>query len=301
MTNTRRAGLLLPALLIAAGLVVILVNAGFSTPGGWERLAEVWPLALVLIGLELVTTAAGAPLRAVAVFAILGVLVVAGAYVVAGPAQSPAVLTGALSGPATANATSAELKIVLDGGSVRLTSGDTGGLLYTAGYSYPASAVDQKVDEAGVHVVTFHRQWPGVFTSPRSSSVDVTLDPAVRWQVEIDAAGVETNADLTGATAVTGFKGAVAGGHFDLRLPPPSGEARIEISGVGTSTTVRLPSGSEAQARVSGVGANFTGPAGAGAVAMGERTWATPGFAGASDRYVIAVSGVGANLQLEVS
>jgi hypothetical protein len=85
--TTRYRGFFWPALLILIGVVALLANANVIGVDQLARLADLWPLILVVIGLELIV---GRALhgRAADVAALLIALLAAGgalAYVAAGP------------------------------------------------------------------------------------------------------------------------------------------------------------------------------------------------------------------------
>src|SRR4029077_20176509 len=76
-----------PAVLILVGVFALLVNAGFVPVERLDRLADLWPLILVVIGLELVVRRS-LPRAAAEIAAALIVLLAIGgaaAYVALGP------------------------------------------------------------------------------------------------------------------------------------------------------------------------------------------------------------------------
>src|SRR5438876_4493155 len=50
----RNRGLLLPLVLIAIGIIVLLANSGVLSAQALERLGDLWPLLLVILGLQLI-------------------------------------------------------------------------------------------------------------------------------------------------------------------------------------------------------------------------------------------------------
>jgi len=50
----RNRGLLFPLVLIAIGIIVLLANTGVLSPQALERLGDLWPLLLVILGLQLI-------------------------------------------------------------------------------------------------------------------------------------------------------------------------------------------------------------------------------------------------------
>src|SRR6202162_6451275 len=50
----RNRGLLFPVVLIAIGIIVLLANTGVLSAQALERLGDLWPLLLVILGLQLI-------------------------------------------------------------------------------------------------------------------------------------------------------------------------------------------------------------------------------------------------------
>src|SRR5437764_7317057 len=50
----RNRGLLLPLVLIAIGIIVLLANTGVLSAEALQRLGDLWPLLLVILGLQLI-------------------------------------------------------------------------------------------------------------------------------------------------------------------------------------------------------------------------------------------------------
>src|SRR5258707_13506685 len=77
-----------PAVLILVGVFALLVNSGLVAPQRLDRLADLWPLILVVIGLELLVRRSlqGANAEQAAVLIVVLAIVGATAYVALGPA-----------------------------------------------------------------------------------------------------------------------------------------------------------------------------------------------------------------------
>jgi len=54
MLKGRYRGLVLPALIVAAGLLLLLNTTGLLAWSAWSDLARFWPVAVILFGLNLV-------------------------------------------------------------------------------------------------------------------------------------------------------------------------------------------------------------------------------------------------------
>jgi amino acid transporter len=83
----QHARLTLPVVLIALGLIFLLINSKVLSSEGLQRLADLWPLLLVILGLQLVFRHLLDPRRSqIAGLAAAGIIVVAAfAYAIVGP------------------------------------------------------------------------------------------------------------------------------------------------------------------------------------------------------------------------
>jgi hypothetical protein len=100
----RTSRLALPIVLIVLGLIFLLINSGILSSDALQRLADLWPLLLVILGLQLVLNhllgkrrGQIAGLAAVAVIAIAAITYAIVAPPV--PAATPQQESSALSGP----------------------------------------------------------------------------------------------------------------------------------------------------------------------------------------------------------
>lgn len=128
-------------------------------------------------------------------------------------------------------------------------------------------------------------------SAPGASSVTVTLNSAVSWQLNLGGGTTRTNADLR-AGQVTGIAFTAGSDVISLALPRPHGSVPVRLAGGASRFLVSLPNG--VQARVTAVG-------GAGEVSVegqehvgvaGGSVFTTPGWAaGAAGFDVHATAG----------
>jgi hypothetical protein len=114
-------------------------------------------------------------------------------------------------------------------------------------------------------------------TAQGASSVTVTLNAAVSWQLNLGGGTTRTSADLRG-TQVRGVTITAGSDVISLTLPQPHGSVPVLLRGGATSFQVSVPSGVQAQVTAGG---------GAGKVSLegqvhvgvaGGSTFATPGW-----------------------
>jgi hypothetical protein len=124
----------------------------------------------------------------------------------------------------------------------------------------------------------------------RTTRGDVALSRAIPWDVIVRGGVSGLHADLA-ALRLASFE--ISGGVSDaqLRLPRPSGTVRVFVLGGVNELRLARPGDVPVQVTVHG-GANdlVVDTLALGAVG-GRFHWETPGFADASDRYVIEVHG----------
>ena len=124
----------------------------------------------------------------------------------------------------------------------------------------------------------------------RSHPVEITLNAAVPWEVEVRRGAARTEADLTGLE-LTSFvlKGGIS--DLTLTLPEPSGVVPIRLSGGVSKVSIRRPAGAEARLSVKGGAATLTFDEQSFDALGGKVRLQSPGYDEASDRYEIEVSG----------
>lgn len=297
---SRYRGVAFPVLLIGAGLLALLANLGAVRWSQLARLLDLWPLLLIVIGVELIlrrTFAAPVATGVGAVVAIVAVL--AGvAYVTAGPGLQVGEHTGSTSAPVAGAASG---RVALTGGGVRFTAhlGDIGEDLFRATYTNAQGedpAFGASAGEVSIRYGSGHR----LFTSAGPRSLDMTLNRGLPWSLELNGGGLSADLDLHDGS----LKGvSIRGGGIDLkaRLPAPQGTVPITISGGGVNAELHRPAGAEARVRVNGGGSDIEADGSHRSALAGESDWSSPGYAGASDRYDVRVTGGGTHASIDSS
>ena len=128
----------------------------------------------------------------------------------------------------------------------------------------------------------------------RRQGADIALNAQVPWRITVKGGGVSRlDADLSGFR-LDSFEVEGGASRVELTLPGPSGTVPIRISGGASNVTVRRPEGATARLHVGG-GASKLALDGQRLGAIGgEMSLESPGYAGATDRYEIIITG-GAN------
>ena len=292
--NRRTRGAFFPVILIAVGVIFLLVNLKVVSPDAVQRLGDLWPLVLVILGIQLVLNhtlprpqarIAGLAAAAVIVLAALG-------YAILGPA-SPGGTQRLESSEALNGLTAATLDLGYGGASVDVQSADLGTQLFQATVDYPngEQPPDVTVDrEAGTLQISggnssvFH-----LFGGPRTRHISVTLTNRIPWSVQIAGGAADLHLQLENLQLL---KLEISGGvsRMDVRLPRPKGTLAVDVAGGASTVTLHAVTNTEWRVAVSGGVSSLTinGTAYGG---IGDVQQQSHGYGSAADRLNVDVSG----------
>lgn len=129
------------------------------------------------------------------------------------------------------------------------------------------------------------------------SGATFSLSREVTWDVEVRGGVARLEADLS-RLALSRLE--VRGGSHAvrLRLPAPRGTVAVRLTGGASDVTVRRPAGSEARLRVTGGATSLSFDAQRLGAVGGTVLLETPGFAAATDRYDLELTGGAAGLSV---
>jgi hypothetical protein len=132
----------------------------------------------------------------------------------------------------------------------------------------------------------------------RKRTAEVTLNPAIPWQIEFHGGLSRLDADLSvlelGSFEVTGGASGVA-----VTLPHPSGTIAVRVSGGASDVSIHRPEGVAARIRVGrGVSKLAFDEQRFGAIG-GETRLQTIDYDGAADRYDLEVTGGASELSID--
>jgi len=298
---TRRRGVFWPLILIAIGLVFLLANYGFITPVSWVAIANLWPLLLILIGID-IAFARRWPLAAL----VAEVAIIAGglALVAANPTYGfPFPPFGSRDGGGETDlsvprGSASSLSLHLNGGAATYHVGGGASGLFEAHSSNPdlrlrrsdrGDRADLRIDQTGLG-------GPGLrFGNNPSTTIDVRVASDVPTSLEVNMGAGELTLDLSSIRA-TDARVNTGAATLLVVLPRPSGDIPIGIGAGASSIAIQVPEGVEA--RITTTGGVLTlrsdnprlGQAGAqgGCVACGSSV-ETPGYASARDRVTVTI------------
>lgn len=293
MTHRTRS-LVFPVLLIAIGVIFLLVNTGVLSPDALRRLGDLWPLILVILGLRLVLnhTLPRAQARIASLAATALIIAAAVVYAILAPATTVGSQHQESAEPLQ-SLTAATLDLSYRGATIDLHAAALGDQLFTAQVDYPNGeqppdvSLDRQsatLDVSGGGPSPFH-----FFGGSRERHLAVTLTNRIPWSVKISGGAAAMTLDLA-SLPLSRLEISGGASRVDVSLPKPTGALAVDVSGGATSLSLRAPAGTEWRVSVSG-GVSSLAINGNRSGAIGDLQHQSPGYAGATDRLTIDVSG----------
>jgi hypothetical protein len=244
-------GFFWPAVLILIGVIALLANAGVISTDRLELLTDLWPLILIVIGLEIIARRAfqGA---AGDVAAVLIVLIAAGgalAYVALAP-NPGATHTLDASAPL---GTLSHAAVEVDVGAATITmsgSSSLEGRLYQAHIEYSGSKPDVSLDSSNGTLNISQTNNRFLFQA-RHFKLALQLNPSLPWTITSNV-GASTETYNLAAVRVSSIEINTGASREDISLGPPSGAVPITINGGALTVHLHRPPGVGTSVRVSG-------------------------------------------------
>ena len=294
----RRRGLFWPLVLIGIGLVALIANYGFVPPVSVVSLVALWPVLLVLLGIDIAFSrrwplpTLGAEIAIIVAALVLAVTQPAtlslatfsftGSNNCANPEPAVSAPRGSL----------ASLRLTINGGAAtyRITGGSTG-------------AVDATAD--GTALCLSDRSGPSGSTSPTSGDIRLSQSGAnfgnatvtvhvandVPLSLQLNAGAGEFLIDLHDLK-VSDARLSVGASNTTIVLPHPTGDVPIRLDGGASNVTIEIPADVEARVSVAGglISTSSTNPRATKNGGIIE----TAGYATAKDRMTVNIT-VGAS------
>jgi len=281
--------------LIAIGALALMGNLGYLNGWQLDRLGELWPLILVLIGVEILITRSLPRQTGATLGAVVAILAVLGATLYVGFGPSPPVGTvGSSASAAIGNLEQATLDLNVGGATVTINTDVATGQLYNA--SFHANSADRTVATVNRSTGVVRIELPNrtfLFGPSGGRTIDLSLSDQIPWGITINGGATQQTLDLSNLKL---SRLSMNGGaqQIALILPPANGIVPIELNGGAANLTVHRPAGTEASLTMSGGVNDFTADGNHQASLAGQMNWQSSGYAGATKEYNIQVSG-GAN------
>jgi hypothetical protein len=249
-------GFFWPAVLILAGVVALLTNAGLISTNRLALLTDLWPLILIVIGLEIMARR-GLQGAAGDVAAVLIVLIAAGgaiAYVALAPNPGA---THTLDTAADVNGlTHAALEMDVGAATITVTSitSTTGELvqrqLYSAHIEYSGRKPDVSLDRSN-GTLRISQGNNGFAFQARHFKLDLQLTSEIPWTITSNG-GASTETYSLAAVHVRSMDINTGASREEITLGSPSGAVPITINGGALTVHIHRPAGVGASVKVSG-------------------------------------------------
>lgn len=287
-----------PAVLILVGVFALLVNSGLVAPERLARLGDLWPLILIVIGLELLVRRSlqGANAELAAVLIVVLAISGAAAYVALGPAIPTGTQTLDASGP-VGSLKQATVRIDVGAAQITLVGADTGEDLYRAHIEYSGRKPDVSFgsDSGDLHISQGNTS--GLFFQDRRFVLNLELNTSVTWKIAVDSGASSDSLKLSNVH-LAGIELNTGASREDITVGSPTGSVPVTVDGGALTVNVHRPKGVAASVAVSGGAVNLTFD-GRQSHAVGTVTAQTSDYNSASDRYQIQVNGGASNVTVD--
>lgn len=279
-----------PVILITTGVIALLAETGAISSGRLFRLADLWPVILIVIGLELIARRVLQGLTRDLAAALIVLVAVGGAvtYVaVRGPVSDGTQTMDTSDAVGSVNQASLEV----DAGVATMTvegSSALGSDLYRAHIQYAGAKPEVSLDRSTGNLRIFQNNDLGFFAS-RRFVLDLQINSAVSWSISANTGSTNDTLKLS-AVKVGSIELNTGASRTDITLGRPTGIVPISVDGGAISLHLHRPSGSEAFVHVSG-GAVSLDADGRQLHGVGDESWQSNGYDGAADAYRVDVNG----------
>lgn len=287
-----------PGVLILAGLIALLVNTGQISADRVIQLIGLWPVVLIVIGLEIIVRRSlhGTMGDIAAALIILLAVVGVATYVAVSPNPAAAHSLDAKDSLGDLKKASVEVDV----GAAKLTvSGTTslGSDLYRVHIDYSGDKPDITLDRSD-GTLSINQSNNSLFgLGSHQFDMALELNTTIPWTITENTGAATDTLDLR-SVQVAGITIDTGASREEITLGPALGLVPIEINGGALTVRVHRPNGTEASIDVSG-GAITLKADGKSSHGIGQQSYQSPGFAGASNAYKITVDGGACTVTLD--
>lgn len=285
--GTYRGGLVGPAILIGAGVVLLMNTLGVWPWSVWWAIIRLWPILLVAAGLDLILgrrSVWGSLLALVLTLAILAGALWLFRTGLIGQAAATEEVSQALG-----EATRAEVVLAPAVGAVHVKAlPESANLVEGMLYLSSGERVRRDFAVAGETAKLSLRSegtFAPAFGGWSTKGWELGLNPDVPLKLEVSLGAGQTDLDLTGLT-VSDLNVDLGLGQTTVTLPA-EGRLRVKISGAIGQTTIVVPDGMEVRVHLDTAIAARQVPAG---YRKQDDVYTSPGYAGAENRVDLEVS-----------
>lgn len=289
-----------PALLILAGIVALLVNTGRISADRLGELWNLWPVILILIGLELIIRRSVHGRSSEIAAALIALLAIGGAVVYIAVAPNPGNSQVMDLADTVGSIDHAAVEVDVGAATITMTAGDSmNGDLYRAHIEYSGSRPGITLDRSTGNLRIEQSSGGVDFFQSRRFVMTLELNPSIPWTVTSNTGAVSETLNLGGAR-IASIVINTGASREDITLGHPSGIVPITVNGGALTVHMHRPSGIPASVTVSG-GAVSLDADGRQTHAIGNLSFQTSDFGGAIDGYRLEVNGGACTVSLDMS
>ena len=298
MNARRRRGVFWPLLLIALGLLFLLQTMGFISGVSWLAIASLWPILLILIGLDIAFAGRWPVPTLVAEVLVIAVGLALVAYA---PNLGPGVFMFGGSGPGESDVTvprsgATELDLTLNAGATRAYRVSGGATELVQAHSADADLRLRTTGTSRLNV-RLDQVTPNGFIRPAGEAdIQVQVASDVPTSLTINAGAGQFDIDLSDIHVRTADVN-VGASSMRFVLPKPTGDVPIDMNGGASNITLTVPDGVEARISTSGglISLRSDNPrlgdtGSSRGVFAGKTSVETSGYATAHDRVTLTIT-----------
>jgi Domain of unknown function (DUF5668) len=296
----RSRGLLFPLVLIAIGIIVLLANTGVLSSQALERLGDLWPLLLVILGLQLILNHTLPRQQATLVG--LGATAVIVAAAVAYAALAPAAQFGTqrfVSSERLGGLSAASLDLNYGAATIDVTAGGLGDSLYQAQIDYPGGENPPTISldrESGTLQIRESSSFsPFHLFGGSRRHLAITLTDQIPWSIKVEGGAASLHLDLR-HTQLSKLEISGGANQLDAQLPTPKGTVSINVSGGANNVTMLAPANSQWRIAVSGGVSAVTINGSSSGTLGGDFQQQSPEYNSATNRFDIEIGGGASHL-----
>jgi Domain of unknown function (DUF5668) len=289
-----------PAILIIIGVTALGVNLGALSADRLRRLADLWPLILIVTGMVFISRRAwqGSTRDLAAALIVVVAVVSAAAYVaVRGPVPNGSHTL--ISSETVGSLNQATLHVSAGAANLRVDGSDAlGADLYRARIEYSGPKPIVSLDRATGTLDIFHSD-DFAFFEDRRFVLELQVSSAVTWNIRVDNGAADNTLNLS-TLKVASIKISTGSSHDVITLGTPIGIVPIRVDGGSLNVLVHRPVGTEASVQVSSGAVNLSAD-GRQFHGVGDESWQSSGYDHATDAYRVEVSGGASTVTMDTS
>jgi Domain of unknown function (DUF5668) len=245
-----------PALLVLIGVVALLVNTGQIAVERLGQLIDLWPLVLIVIGIELILrrTVSGVAGDIAAALVILLAIVGAASYITLAP-NPAASRTLDVSGPLAEASGTMRLSINVGGAKITIADTAPSDELYHAHIDYNGNKPQVAVASDSNTLEIDQRGQNEPFFQARTFVLDLALSTHIRWLVEVNSGAATISLNIAQAQ-IGSLRFNTGASTDDIALGAPSAVVPLELNAGAVTVRLHRPNGTPVSVEVSGAGLN---------------------------------------------